>query len=115
MFDWLNPNGPVQSCIVNSHSFMPKPLLCSLTIRASLIAQLVKNLPVIQEDSIPSLGRSTGERKGYSVQYSWALLVVHLVKNPPAVQETWALSLGWEDPLEREKATHSSILTWRIP
>ena len=36
-------------------------------------------------------------------------------KNPPAKQETWVRSLGWEDPLEKEMATHSSILTWRIP
>ena len=38
-----------------------------------------------------------------------------LVKDPPAVQETWVLSLGWEDPLEKGKVTHSSILAWRIP
>ena len=37
------------------------------------------------------------------------------VKNPPAMQETCVLSLGWEDPLERGRATHSSILAWRIP
>ena len=37
------------------------------------------------------------------------------VKNLPAVQETQVLSLGWEDPLEKEMATHSSILAWRIP
>ena len=37
------------------------------------------------------------------------------VKNLPAIQETWAQSLGWEDPLEKEKATHSSILALRIP
>ena len=37
------------------------------------------------------------------------------VKNPPAMQETWVRSLGWEDPLETGKATHSSILAWRIP
>ena len=36
------------------------------------------------------------------------------VKNPPANRETWILSLGWEDPLEKGKATHSSILAWRI-
>ena len=40
----------------------------------------------------------------------WASLVTQLVKNPPAVQETWVWSLGWEDPLEKEEATHSSIL-----
>ena len=38
-----------------------------------------------------------------------------MVKNPPAVQETWVSSLGWEDPLEEGMATHSSILSWRIP
>jgi len=41
--------------------------------------------------------------------------VAQLVKNPPAMPETWVLSLGWEDPLEEAKATHSSILAWRIP
>ena len=38
-----------------------------------------------------------------------------MVKNLPAMQETWVQSLGPEDPLEKEKATHSSILAWRIP
>ena len=38
-----------------------------------------------------------------------------MVKNPPAMQETWLRSLGWEDPLEEEMATHYSILVWRIP
>ena len=43
-----------------------------------------------------------------------ASLVAQLVKNLPAVQETWVQSLGWEDPLEKERATHSSILVWKI-
>ena len=38
-----------------------------------------------------------------------------LVKNPPTMQQTWVRSLGWEDLLEKGKATHSSILAWRIP
>ena len=38
-----------------------------------------------------------------------------MAKNPPAMQETWIQSLGWEDPLEKGMATHSSILAWRIP
>ena len=38
-----------------------------------------------------------------------------MVKNLPAMQETWALSLGWEDPLEKEMAAHSSILAWETP
>ena len=41
--------------------------------------------------------------------------MVQTVKNLPAMQETWVQSLGWEDPLEKEMATHSSILAWRIP
>ena len=65
--------------------------------------------------SIPGSGRSTGEGIGYPLQYSWASLVAQLVKNPPAVQETWVWFLGWEDPLEKGKATYSSILAWRIP
>ena len=60
--------------------------------------------------SIPGLGRSTGERIGYPLQYSWASLVAQLAKNLPAMQETWVRSLDWEDPLEKGKATHSSIL-----
>ena len=44
-----------------------------------------------------------------------ASLVAQLVKNLPAVQETWVRFLGWEDLLEKEMATHSSILAWRIP
>ena len=43
-----------------------------------------------------------------------ASLVAQSVKNLPAVQETWVRSLGWEDPLEKEMATHSSILAWKI-
>ena len=64
---------------------------------------------------IPGSGRSPGEGIGYPLQYSWASLVAQLVKNLPAMQETWVQSLGWEDPLEKGKATHSSILAWRIP
>ena len=65
--------------------------------------------------SIPGLERSPGEEIGYPLQYSWASLVAQLVKNLPAMLETWVRSLGWKDPLEKGKATHSNILTWRIP
>ena len=41
--------------------------------------------------------------------------MAQLVKNRPAVHESWVLSLGWEDPLEKGRAIHSSILAWRIP
>ena len=64
--------------------------------------------------SIPGLGRSRGEENGYPLQYSSVSLVAQLVKNLPTMQENWVQSLGWEDPLEKEMATHSSTLAWRI-
>ena len=53
---------------------------------------------------IPSALNGASEAKSGSV-----------VNNPPAKQETWVQSLDWEDPLEKEMATHSNILDWRIP
>ena len=47
--------------------------------------------------------------------YARASLVAQMVKCLPAMRETWVRSLGWEDPLEKEMATHSSILAWRTP
>ena len=84
--------------------------------RASLIAQLVKKFACNAGDpgSIPGSGRSAAAGIGYPLQYSWASLVAQLVMHPPAVREPWVPSLGWEDPLEKGKATHSSILAWRI-
>ena len=78
---------------------------------------MVKNPPAMQETLVQSLGqgRFTEERIGYPLQYFWASLVAQLVKNLPAMYETWVQSLGWEDLLEKGKATHSSILGWRIP
>ena len=64
--------------------------------------------------SVPGSERCPGEGIGYPLQYSWASLLAQLVKNPPAMRETWVQSLGWEDPLEKGKATHSSILAYRI-
>ena len=63
---------------------------------------------------IPVSGRYAEEGIGYPMQYSWAFLVAQLVKNLPAMWETWVRFLDWEDPLEKGKATHSSILAWRI-
>ena len=64
--------------------------------------------------STPGSRRSTGEGIGYPLHYSWASLVAQLVRNPPAMRETWVQSMGCEDPLEKEKATHFSILAWRV-
>ena len=71
----------------------------------------------MQETPVHFLGlEGLLEKKRASwAECSWAALVVQLVKNLPAMQETWVQSLGWEDPLEKGKATHSSILAWRTP
>ena len=70
--------------------------------RDSLVAQLVKNLPAIQEAPVQFLGQENRleEGMGYPLQYSWASLVAQTVKNLPAMPETWVQSLGWEDPLK---------------
>ena len=65
--------------------------------------------------SIPGYGRSPGEGVNYPIQYSWASLVAQMVKNSSAFRETWVRALSWEDPLEEDMATHSSVLSWRIP
>ena len=65
--------------------------------------------------SIPRLGRFPGEGIGYLLQELWAFLVAQMVRNPPAMWETWIQSLGWENPLQEDMASHFSILAWRIP
>ena len=81
------------------------------------VAQLVKESACNAEDpsSVPGSGGSPGEGIGYPLQYSRASFVAQLVNSLPAMQETWVQSLGWEDPLEKGKATNSSILAWRFP
>ena len=71
----------------------------------------------VGEESTCNTGDSSliPEEIGYPLQYSWASLVAQLVKNLPTMWETWVRSLGWEDPLEKGKAPHSSVLAWRIP
>ena len=64
------------------------------------LALQVDSLPLSYVDSLP---------------LSYQGIVAQLVKNLPAMQEPWVQSLGWEDSLEKEMATHSSILAWRIP
>ena len=64
---------------------------------------------------ISGSGRSSGERIDYRLQYSWASLVAQMVKNLLAMWEIWVWSMCWEDLLEKGKATHSTILAWKIP
>ena len=84
---------------------------------SSLIVQVGKESTCNTENSslVPGSGRSLEEGIGYSLQYSWVSLVAQVVKNPPEMWETWVQSLGWEDALEKGKATSSRIRAWRIP
>ena len=66
----------------------------------------------MEELKIPPGALTTGSLLSVT---STSSLMAQLVKNLPAMWETWVRSLGWEDPLEMGKATHSSILAWRIP
>ena len=89
---------------------------------------MVKHLPAMWKTRVRSLGREDPLEKEIATHSSIlaappphkrgskkrASLVAQLVRNPPAVQETRVRSLGWEDPLEKEMATHSSILAWQI-
>ena len=72
----------------------------------------------IQLQRIPPLELSEQQSGREDLEYIiiyWTSLVAQMVKHLPAVQETWVPSLGWEDPLEKEMATHSSTLAWKIP
>ena len=103
-------------------------IVCPLW-RASQVALVVKSPPANagKHQRCGSGGRSPGKGKGDPLQYSClenpvdrgacplASLVAQRIKRLPAMQETRVRSLGWEDPLEKEMATHSSILAWRIP
>ena len=85
---------------------------------ASLIAQLVNSLPAVQETWFNfRVGKICWRRDRLPTPVFWPeeFLVAQLVKNQLAVWETWVQSLVWEDPLEKGRATHSSILAWRIP
>ena len=81
----------------------PELLACHISFpRASLISQLVKNPPAMQETPVQFLSQEYLLEKGQATHYSWNSLVTQLVKDLPAM---------WE----KGKATHSRILAWRIP
>ena len=103
---------------VHGFTFYLRTTIYGTYLRASLIASLFGKESTCNAGGpglIPGLGRSPGKGIGYPLQYFWASFVTQLVKNPPAMQLTWVWFLGWEDPLENGKVTHSSILAWRIP
>ena len=84
----------------------PRISVCVLCIAPVLEKKnkKTKNLPLAME-----------LKPGDDLNQNWASLVVQTVKNLPAMHEIWVQSLGWNNPLEKGMATHSSILAWRIP
>ena len=68
---------------------------------------------VCLEDSVGKTREFT--EKDYDHRLYSCSFIAQLVKNPPTMRKTWVRSLGWEDPLEKGQATHSSILAWRFP
>ena len=80
--------------------------VCGHTITATLLGKADLQVALV----VKSLPANAGDLREVG-----ASLVAQRLKHLPLMQETWVRSLGWEDPLEKEMVTHSSILTWRIP
>ena len=78
-----------------SQSYLPHPLQISASSNIASLGMSALRIPPPDLAGVP--------------------LVAQMIKNPPAMWETWIQPLGWEDPLEKDMATHSSILAWRIP
>ena len=83
------------------------------SLYTKISSQLERGLMSRREKTTQVIQDTIG--KWLRVRETGASLVAQLVKNPLAMQGTWVRSLGWEDPLEKGKATHSSILAWTIP
>ena len=109
-FHWRFPLKPLLLAL----SFTPflRPLLRIHPLRVSPQA----SSPLSQAFSVLTVPWNTRNlQKTLMLSRSRASLVAQLVKNLPVMQETWVQSLGWDDPLEKGKAIHSSILAWKIP
>ena len=70
---------------------------------------------MVNHSNVGTCVQEESRKSSHIIITIWASLIAQLVKHLPAMQETWVRSLGQEDPLEKEMATHSSILAWRIP
>ena len=105
--------GTAQNCRAGSKTGFG---LCSLWVAHDSVLARTPRLP---KCSAVASWNSSFLNMGIQIFIYWRLrrasLVAQLVKNLPAMWETWVQSLGWEDPLRKGKATHSSILAWRIP
>ena len=151
---WFYCNVHQRAYMLHIESMTPQPFLFRMRFKVEKLPWLYQGFhdSLVGKESIcnagdpcsiPGLGRSPEEGKGYPLQYSGlensmdclvhgvtksrtrlsnlhfkvekASLVAQLVKNPPAMRETWVWSLGWEKPLEKGTTSHSSTLAWRTP
>ena len=113
----------MEGILLNETSQTEKDKYCMI----SLLCEIFKTIPdssVGKESDcnagdprlIPGSGRSAGEGIGYPLQYSWAFPVAQLGKESACnVEDLGSIPWSWKDPLEKGKATHFSILAWRIP
>ena len=92
---------------------MPLGQIFYLEFRLHLIINPQNNILIINPPNL--FDYKSPKFFGLWLWILWASLVAQLVKNLPAMRETLVQSIGWEDPLEKEMASHSSILAWRIP
>ena len=92
----------------NSKSFLPQS-------SPQIWLNTGPNLTVRDQKLCPQLPGKPDTCKGWAAAEMGSSLVAQRLKRLPAMQETWVRSLGWEDPLEKEMAPHSSTLAWKIP
>ena len=115
---WSRGRSPLRVCSVCQGEVCSGPphiCLCNYRLDPSTLKILfLSNGELSESPIIAHLGHGGG---GEAYAYKTASFGDQVLrwKNPPAMQETWVQSLGWEDPLEKGKATHSSLLAWRIP
>ena len=94
---------------MNIQDWFPLGLTGLISLQSKGFSRIFSNT-IVQKHQFFGAQLSLGEGNVNPLQYSGASLVAQLVENPPAMWETWVQSLGWEDPLEKGKVTHSSIL-----
>ena len=95
--------------LMNTQDWSPLGLTGLISVQSKGLPRVFSNTTV-QEHQFSGTQLSL-----WSNSQPWASLVAQTVKRQPAMQETWVRSLGWEDPLEKEMATHSRTLAWKIP
>ena len=104
-----------RGCLLWPVRFLGKTLIAFALIHPILQGQICLLPRCFLTSYFCNILKNRQTKMRYHYPFRRAPLVTQLVNNPPAMQETWVWSMGWEDPLEKGMAAHSSILAWRIP